>query len=386
MRGLSQALLVLALTSDVAHGSSFKQTLSEIANLEPAQRNARLTALVAAGTPLVDGTEVTFLAEARQGSEPRILTESNGYGRYPAAEGIRGGQMRHIEGTDWFWASMHLAADGRLEYGFSDGEGEDWLDPHNPRQVRTFGALRSVLEMPEWRPSPWVGDRHPALAGTLHTIAMRNPAATDERKIHIYLPPVYPEDAPYPAVYFNDGTGYVKESGVPQILDSLILGGALQPLIAVFVDPINRREEYRGQPEFLDFFVDRLVPWVDAGYATLAEPRGRAIVGGSRGALGALHLAWGREGVFGYCGMLTPAVTPTDALHRVFQEPARPISFWVLGGLYDARFLGDYYTTLDTLLAKGYSVRSRAAPIGHSTNSRRHFLPRILRNFFPPGR
>ena len=54
-------------------------------------------------------------------------------------------------------------------------------------------------------------------------------------------------------------------------------------------------------------------------------------------------------------------------------------------GAYNARFIGDHYRALDTFRAKGYTVRDRVAPIGHSPTSWQHYIPKMLIGFFPPS-
>ena len=105
--------------------------------------------------PLIEGGRVTFLAEARNGVTPVLLGDFNWWGRYPSAEGIAGGEMELVHGTKWHSASIELTYAARLEYGFAYGN-DVVPDPHNPETIRTFGMLRSVVEMPGYEPSRFV--------------------------------------------------------------------------------------------------------------------------------------------------------------------------------------------------------------------------------------
>jgi enterochelin esterase family protein len=290
--------------------------------------------------------------------------------------------MRPIPGTDWHALAMEVSRDARIEYGFDHGDEAPSVDPHNVRRVRTFGVEHSVLEMEEYEPSPYVGAVVPeGERGTVRSIS-----ELGAREVHVYLPHRYPENAPYPVVYFNDGTDYVEDVETPEILDALIHRNAMRPVVAVFVAPLDRRAEYRGERSFLDFVASELVPEIDRRYRTVPRPEGRAIVGGSRGATGALHLSFDRAGVFGWCGMLAPAITPSGVLERVLAESTRGFEVYLLGGAYDVRFIGDYHNALDTLRVKGYRVRAREASIGHSPTSWKHYVPEMLSGFFPPAR
>lgn len=330
------------------------------------------------GAPVIDSRGVTLYAAQQRDSRPRLVGDFNGWGRYPEAEGTLGGTMERVSGTRWYRATVELARDARVEYGFVYGDGEPMRDPQNPRTTVTFGMTRSVVEMPDYAPSPHVGSvAEPR--GALDAFSLG-----DGRRVQVYTPPGYPDAAPYPVAYFNDGDDYVREVGTPAIVESALTSGTVRPLIAVFVDPIDRSSEYRGAPAFLALMLGELVARIDRDYETIASPSGRAVVGGSRGALGALHVAWNGPTVFGHCGMLSPAITPNGLLGRIWDGETRPIHLFVQGGIYDVRFIGDYHNALDTLSAKGYRVVSRTASIGHSPTSWRHYIPEMLAHFFPP--
>lgn len=351
------------------------------------EREELIEALISGGTPLIYGTEVTFLAQAREGKAPVLLGDFNWWGSYPEAEGLAGGKMVSIAGTDWFYITGGFALDARIEYGFSDGEKERWRDPFNPNKIRTFDQDRSLLQMPDYvSPVKWLAPADRGYDGRLLKIILQKNEFEGGREVHVLLPENYPDDAPYPVAYFNDGTWYVERLSVPANIDILVREGKIRPIIGVFVAPVNRGVEYRGQPEFMDFFVNELVPLIDGDYETVAAPEGRAIMGGSRGGLGALNLAWRNDGVFGFCGMLEPAITPTNILNQVWQGPTKSIRFNVVGGTYDPRFIGDYHNVVDTLLGKGYSVKNQTASIGHSPNSWKYYIPEMLMDFFPANR
>ena len=327
--------------------------------------------------PLIEGGRVTFLAEARNGVTPVLLGDFNWWGRYPSAEGIAGGEMELVRGTKWYSATIELTYAARVEYGFAYGN-DVVPDPHNPETTRTFGMLRSVVEMPGYEPSRFVtASETPA--------DVQRSTVGGERAVHVYLPPGYPDDAPYKTAYFNDGTFYVENPNTPAIIENLIRASSIEPIVAVFVDPVDRGAEYRGRPDFLQFIHQRLIPHIDEAYETIASSEGRAIIGGSRGALGAATIAWGPDADFAYCGMMAPAIAPTDLLERIFEAPTREIEIYIMGGAYDVRFIGDHYRALDTFRVKGYTVRDRVAPIGHSPTSWQHYIPEMLIGFFPPS-
>ncbi len=102
---------------------------------------------------------------------------------------------------------------------------------------------------------------------------------SNERKILIYLPSGYEKsDRRYPSIYIGDGAIYA-ERGFPELIDYAIAEGLCRPLIAVFVDPVVRREEYRMHEGYRRFMTEELVPFIDESYRTLTEPSERATLG-----------------------------------------------------------------------------------------------------------
>ena len=206
----------------------------------------------------------------------------------------------------------------------------------------------------------------------------------NERKIVVYLPNGYDEDdRRYPTIYLGDGSIYA-ERGFPKIIDYAVANGFSRPLIAVFVDPVVRREEYRMHKGFRRFMVEELVPFIDAHYRTLDEPSQRAALGGSRGGLAAADLAYSHPEVFGFATALTPATSGTNFNQMIATNPARPVRFYVLVGLYDVRWAKDGFELRDALDQAGYDFAYLEVPEGHNLKARGARMDEILADFFPP--
>src|SRR3990172_3306262 len=111
----------------------------------------------------------------------------------------------------------------------------------------------------------------------------------NRRKILVYLPAGYEEssDRRYPTAYFGDGSDYVSRVPVPRILDHAISRGTVRPLVAVFIEPMPRSEEYRMNEDYGRFVAEELVRWINSHYRTIASAEARAVLGGSRGGLAA---------------------------------------------------------------------------------------------------
>jgi Putative esterase len=152
------------------------------------------------------------------------------------------------------------------------------------------------------------------------------------RPVLIYLPAEYDREPTrrFPVVYVLHGYSMTVESwvdpgsvygGYLPAADTLFAAEAIAPMILVFVDGWTRfgGSQYVDSPgtgRYLEYLLDGIVPWVDAGYRTRASARGRAIQGHSSGGFGAIHAAWRRPELFG-------AVAPSapDALYELLYPP-----------------------------------------------------------------
>jgi Putative esterase len=161
----------------------------------------------------------------------------------------------------------------------------------------------------------WAEITSPALAG--------NPLADPVRRpILAYLPPGWQaaSGARFPAAYFLHGFGGSVHGWtvhglfaptVAERLDALIVGGAVPPVVGVFVDGATAL----GGSQWLDapaigryqsYVADDVVAFADARLRTLPRRESRAVLGKSSGAYGALALARDRPQVFAHLAAHAP--------------------------------------------------------------------------------
>lgn len=129
-------------------------------------------------------------------------------------------------------------------------------------------------------------------------------------------------------------------------------------------------------PAFEAFFVQEVVPAVDARYRTRASPAGRAVGGISMGGTAALSLALGHPDVFGAC--IAQSSSPGDqlvALLDLARGRRRPaVSVWLDVGIFESDLHGwdllDQSRRLrDDLAARGFRLRFLEVNEGHSWGS-----------------
>ncbi len=140
------------------------------------------------------------------------------------------------------------------------------------------------------------------------------------RDAWVYIPAQYDASKPAALMVFQDGGGYVSETGgqrVPIVFDNLIAKGELPVTIGVFINPGNRTApnasaaglnnpsnrsfEYDSLGDaYARFLIDEFLPYVSRKFdlKITNDPELRAIAGMSSGAICAFTVAWERPNSF----------------------------------------------------------------------------------------
>jgi hypothetical protein len=203
-----------------------------------------------------------------------------------------------------------------------------------------------------------------------------------ERRVHIYLPPGYYENAAirYPVVYFlhgydssyrkvavfsvaaNDenmarvyGAELLKRIDLKRMpsypmFDELIVAGKLPPFIFVQPDaslhvphikgikdfmtglPADKGSFYINSPatgNYEDYIIKDIITYVDSHYHTLAERGARCLAGASMGGYGALYLSLRNPDKFNTVAALSPANFTVDLLSWKLKVPVVEMIFGV---------------------------------------------------------
>lgn len=216
--------------------------------------------------------------------------------------------MHHLDGTDFFYASFKFAPEAFLSYQFVKDLDQRLADPRNPHKI---GATMQVGETSEiymprsgrpqhfYEPATGARGRLDTLTFTSEKIPVGRRNWGGERRIQIYLPPDYDATTKrYPVIYVNDGDNAVAIGKMKNTLDNLI-GKTVQPVIAVFIQSINPYEFARLERDlYAQMVAEKLVPFIDAKYRTMATPEARAILGGDEGGYSALYIGFRHPNVF----------------------------------------------------------------------------------------
>ncbi|HVE56473.1 MAG TPA: glycoside hydrolase family 15 protein, partial [Pyrinomonadaceae bacterium] len=199
-----------------------------------------------------------------------------------------------------FAVQLDLAPAGRAEYKIIvDGK---WItDELNPKKLDNgVGGENSVLALPRYQPTEWDTDEKLNVEPTNpnQVIDVKVPPNLQEieidskiygkKTVKIYLPADYEsrkKGAPFPVVYFQDGSEYFVRAKAVQVQKNLVKAGKIKSFIMVFLDPKDRMKEYWASDDYAKFVATDVVPAIDAKYNTIKSRDGRAIIGASLGGI-----------------------------------------------------------------------------------------------------
>ncbi len=390
MRTVPKALVLVlaaALVACAREPQNWRDLREHMAAIAPEQRDGAIEKFIAAkrGSPVIENqTRLIFFARDKDGKPPRIVGDFNNWATTPQGYDVSIGKPIRIEGTQWSYLESTSYTNARLEYVlFFDKEAV--ADPLNPRTVQAYAGPRSEVRMPFWTPQPEVEDGD-APQGELIAEAITSKYLGGQRRAWFYLPPGYAAaaDQLFPVMYVLDGANYVEKMDVPRVLDRLIAAKAIPPLIAVFVEPADRQEEYSRSQRWRAFMATELVPMVDKRFRTFPAPDHRIILGSSLAAYGAVDLAVEYPSLFGLCAAVAPPAQTATLISNQLKARAAVVSikFFVMGGVYDSMIDGarNLRTTLDEYSAP---VSYLEVSEGHNTNTFRGHLDDALKALLP---
>ena len=308
--------------------------------------------------------------------------------------------------SDVWWASFVMPRDVRLSYALApdvpniDASPMDQRrsiiatlqrDPFNPRSwaAAAPGAEpvdryqgRSVLQLPDAPPQPWLGQRAGVAAGDLQRHWLHSATLGNGRDVWVYRPAGWqqtPADQRALLVLF-DAHAYVQDVPTPQIVDNLMADGLIPRTAVVLVANASsalRGTELPPNPQFAAFMGTQLMPWLAAQGVDVPAAR-TVIAGSSYGGLAASYVALQYPQRFGNVLSLSgsywwaPKGEAPNALARWWAAaPKQDVNFYFDAGLYEsarggqAGILETSRELGDVLHSKGYRVTQLEHSTGH---------------------
>lgn len=174
------------------------------------------------------------------------------------------------------------------------------------------------------------------------------------RKIRVYLPPNYSSsEKSFPVLYMHDGqnlfddkTSYVGEWGVDEALNQLHNQNKLS-LIVVGVDNgqaqrMNELSPWQNNKygvaegeQYMQFIVERVKPYIDSHYRTLADQQNTAIMGSSMGGLISHYAILKYPNTFSKAGIFSPSFWYSEQVYKFTEQNApdeKARLFYLMGG------------------------------------------------------
>jgi enterochelin esterase-like enzyme len=317
--------------------------------------------------------------------------------------------MKRIKGTSVSYIRLHAPPDARLEYMFVVGaEKIPVPDSLNARRIYYAIWYTSELAMPGYEPHPFFEKFRSGQPGSfekVHALELEDSIMGYPHTIHIYLPPGYESEMKrYPVLYFQDGSDYIESAYTPELIHALIESRNIEPVIAVFVTPPNRHQpqmpnrmtEYGMNDDYVRFFTEELVPFIDRTYRTKTDPSDRLVIGDSYAGLISAYIAYMRPEVFGNVYSQSGYFSfDRDRIIELFKDSSiKPVRLFIDIGIYERNvaaqilpatetdFLSANRRMRDGLSDKGYDFIYREFPEGHTWGNWRRRLIDALGYFY----
>jgi len=222
-------------------------------------------------------------------------------------------------GKTLFYKSFILPSDSRVDYRFVV-DGIDVYDPGNPRRVPGLGP-HSELVMPDFKFTNYTKYRENINHGRLDSLFFSSKnEEIEDRPMKIYLPSDYDASDDLPLLFVNDGFEALENSHYKNVLDNLIAERKIVPIVAVFIPPVDRDEEYvwTKNDMFFSALTQEILPLISKRYKVTSQARNRAIMGVSNG--GHLALAIGFVHPELFCKVAGQSSTLDPSLYEKLAE------------------------------------------------------------------
>jgi len=381
MKLTSSLVALIMFLGTGANGQSFQDFLNQVFASPDSVRTALVNTYVAAHpvSPILEADTMAHFYYRGGAATVSVPGDANSWN--PNAY-----LMSRISPTDFWYFSKTFESDARLDYKYVLN-GSTWiLDPRNPRTVSGGFGPNSELQMPLYIAAPEISFYPGIPHGALYDTVFYSPSLGNSRTVRVYTPPFYSTSLDsFPLVLIHDGLEYVSLANANNVLDYLIQEQRIDPMIAVFVPPVNRTEEYAGsqQNQFTTFIINELMPVIDQRYRTRRDPTQRALLGASNGGNISLWIGYSHPEQFGNIAAQSSNIQ--TSISSGFQSsPLLPLKLYLDLGTYDIPQLIPLVRNFIPILQnKGYPFLYFEYHEGHSWGNWRAHIDNALEFFFP---
>ncbi len=191
-------------------------------------------------------------------------------------------------------------------------------------------------------------------------------------------------------IYVTDGQWYIESGELPALMKRLISEGAIEPVVAVFVDnrdPHNLNDNRRNaqffcNPNYISFFENELIPSIEKVYPVGKNRNSRTILGLSFGGLNSACFGIMASDTFKGIAMQSPAMRPVRTIHSQYQQSEDlDLKIFLTSGT--DRDNEDATRRLrDVIKEKGYQMEYIEVPYGHNWQNWKPLLEDFLRYYY----
>lgn len=225
------------------------------------------------------------------------------------------------------------------------------------------------------------------------------------RDYWIYVPAQYSSAKPACVMIFQDGGGFVSETGAwraPIVFDNLIDQKAIPVTIGIFINPgvlnalspnqqnrYNRSYEYDALGDrYARFLIEEILPEAAKKYNLSPDPNDRAIAGSSSGGIAAFTAAWNRPDAFrrvlSFIGSYTNLRGGDIYPSLIRKMEPKPLRVFLQDGSNDLNiYAGSWYLAnqemASALQFAGYESTFTVGTEGHNSKHGSAILPEALR-------
>ncbi len=259
---------------------------------------------------------------------------SQGYARFkiiaPSADSVkvslglggRGGtKLTQVADTSWMGTTEGPMDEGFHYYNVRIDGGKF----NDPGAMNYYGSVRweSGIEIPAHDQDFYALKDVPH--GNVQQVLFPSKSTGTTRRAFVYTPPGYEKNksAKYPVLYLQHGwgedeTAWSNQGHANLIMDNLIAEGKTKPFIIVMTYGMTNEVKWGHMNEFSivpfqTVLVDELIPYIDAGFRTIAKPSHRAMGGLSMGGMETHTITLNKQDVFGYFALLSGGTyTPAE--------------------------------------------------------------------------
>ena len=197
-----------------------------------------------------------------------------------------------LGGSDIWVLFLPVPATAMFEYRIRvhrAGRHTDHLDRLNPEVTTNPFGVNSVATGPRYVRPAWSLPHSDHRPGTVSELRVQSSVWGERRHHLLYLPPNHSSDTEYPVVVFHDGSDFLHHSALGDVLDNLIGGGLIPPVVGILHDPRHRLDEYNADERHDAHVLEELIPHVEKRVAIAPRP---SVLGSSLGAVASMALAW----------------------------------------------------------------------------------------------